>query len=87
MPFDILPPLFLGTLATALASYFWYEAAAQLSTLTATLLFALSVVFTFVNAAIFLNAPITMMKVVGDVFIVAGICLTARHSDKERPSD
>lgn len=75
---DILPLIFLGVLATALAYYFWYEAAARLSTLTATLLFALSVVFTIVNAALFLNEPIGLSEVVGASMIVFGILLTTR---------
>lgn len=75
---DLLPLACLGVLATALAYYFWYEAAARLSTLTATLLFALSVVFTFVNAAIFLDEPIRPLQIVGATMIVLGIFLTAR---------
>lgn len=73
---DLLPLAALGILATALAYYFWYEAAAVLSTMTATLLFALSVVFTFANAAIFLNEPILPLQALGAAMIVAGIFLT-----------
>ncbi len=73
---DLLPLAILGVLATALAYYFWYEAAAVLSTMTATLLFALSVVFTFINAAIFLNEPILPLQAVGAAMIVSGIFLT-----------
>ncbi|WP_164658938.1 DMT family transporter [Tropicibacter sp. Alg240-R139] len=73
---DLLPLAILGILATALAYYFWYEAAAVLSTMTATLLFALSVVFTFINAAIFLGQPILPLQAIGAAMIVTGIFLT-----------
>ncbi|MEM7173483.1 MAG: DMT family transporter, partial [Pseudomonadota bacterium] len=49
----------LGVFPTALASYLWYEAAARLSATSASLLFTLSVVFTFVNAHLFLGEAIT----------------------------
>ncbi|SLN60868.1 threonine and homoserine efflux system [Roseovarius albus] len=75
---DILPLSMLGILATALSYYFWYEAAAVLSTMTATLLFALSVVVTFMNAAIFLHESIVLLQAVGATMIVAGIFLTTQ---------
>ncbi|MEM7398533.1 MAG: DMT family transporter [Pseudomonadota bacterium] len=80
---DILPLLFLGVFASALAYYFWFEAAARLSTLTATLLFALSVVFTFVNAAIFLGDRITLLEVAGATLIVLGIFLTKSAEERK----
>ncbi|WP_171207689.1 MULTISPECIES: DMT family transporter [unclassified Ruegeria] len=67
----------LGILPTAMAYYFWYEAAARVSTLTATLLFAASVVFTFVNSAIFLGATITLLEIIGAALIVGAIFLTS----------
>ncbi|WP_424830866.1 DMT family transporter [Ruegeria sp.] len=74
---DLVFLLLLGILPTALAYYLWYEAAARVSTLTATLLFAASVVFTFVNSAVFLGATITPLAIVGAVLIVAAIFLTS----------
>ncbi|MCR9086213.1 MAG: DMT family transporter [Rhodobacteraceae bacterium] len=79
---DLLPLLFLGVLATAVAYYFWYEAAAELSTLTATLLFALSVGFTFVNAALFLGTEIRPQAVLGAAMIVFAIFLTQTAKPK-----
>ncbi|MEX0279467.1 MAG: DMT family transporter [Ruegeria sp.] len=73
---DVFFLVLLGVLPTALAYYLWYEAAARLSTLTATLLFASSVVFTFINAAVFLGAAITVPAVVGATLIVFAIFLT-----------
>ncbi|MEM8731224.1 MAG: DMT family transporter [Pseudomonadota bacterium] len=75
---DLLPLGFLGIFATALLYYCWYEAAADLSTLTASLMFALSVVFTFINAALFLGETIVPLQLLGAAMIIAGIYLTAR---------
>lgn len=73
---DVIFLLLLGILPTALAYYLWYEAAARVSTLTATLMFAASVVFTFVNSAVFLGATITPVAAIGAVLIVSAVFLT-----------
>ncbi|WP_299947747.1 DMT family transporter [uncultured Ruegeria sp.] len=73
---DVVFLILLGVFPTALAYYLWYEAAARVSTLTATLMFAASVVFTFINSALFLGATITPPAVVGALLIVAAIFLT-----------
>ncbi|CAD0183312.1 carboxylate/amino acid/amine transporter [Ruegeria sp. THAF57] len=75
---DLLFLILLGVLPTALAYYLWYEAAARVSTLTATLMFAASVVFTFINAAIFLGAAITPIAATGAVLIVVAVFLTTK---------
>lgn len=75
---DVLFLLLLGVLPTALAYYLWYEAAARVSTLTATLMFAASVVFTFINATLFLGATITPIAALGAVLIVAAVFLTTK---------
>ena len=80
---DVVFLILLGILPTALAYYLWYEAAARVSTLTATLLFAASVVFTFVNSAVFLGATITPMAIFGAVLIVAAIFMTSMKKSGE----
>ncbi len=75
---DMVFLLLLGVLPTALAYYLWYEAAARVSTLTATLMFAASVVFTFINSALFLGAAITPIAALGAVLIVAAVFLTTK---------
>lgn len=80
---DVVFLILLGILPTALAYYLWYEAAARVSTLTATLLFAASVVFTFINSAVFLGATITPLAMVGAALIVAAIFLTTIKSSKD----
>ncbi|MGV6803547.1 MAG: DMT family transporter [Ruegeria sp.] len=75
---DVVFLLLLGVFPTALAYYLWYEAAARVSTLTATLMFAASVVFTFINSAIFLGAAITPLAVVGAALIVFAVFLTTK---------
>ncbi len=69
--------ILLGLLPTALAYYLWYEAAARVSAVSAALLFTLSVVFTFVNAALFLGERMSMTTLAGAVLIVAGVVLTS----------
>ncbi len=76
---DFLFLMLLGVLPTALAYYLWYEAAARVSTLTATLMFAASVVFTFINAAIFLGVAITPIAATGAVLIVSAVFLTTKN--------
>ncbi|MCP4330398.1 MAG: EamA family transporter [Alphaproteobacteria bacterium] len=73
---DILLLVLLGVFPTAAAYYLWYEAAARVSTVSATLLFTLSIVFTFVNAHIFLGEPLTSNMIIGAVLIVAGVILS-----------
>ncbi|WP_170363691.1 DMT family transporter [Ruegeria arenilitoris] len=77
---DLVFLVLLGVFPTALAYYLWYEAAARVSTLTATLLFAASVVFTFVNSAIFLGAPITPLAAIGAGLIVFAVFLTTKNN-------
>ncbi|WP_421725929.1 DMT family transporter [Bauldia sp.] len=72
---DILLLVLLGIFPTAIAYVLWYEAAAQVSTVLASLLFALTVIFTFANAAIFLDEPITGGMIVGGILIVGGVML------------
>ncbi|MES0825287.1 DMT family transporter [Ruegeria sp. SCP11] len=75
---DVVFLILLGVLPTALAYYLWYEAAARVSTLTATLMFAASVVFTFINSALFLGAAITPIAALGGVLIVVAVFLTTK---------
>ncbi len=80
---DLVFLVLLGVFPTALAYYLWYEAAARLSTLTASLLFAASVIFTFINSAVFLGASITAPAVVGAGLIVFAIFLTTKDKSEE----
>ncbi|WP_170608305.1 DMT family transporter [Ruegeria arenilitoris] len=80
---DLVFLVLLGVFPTALAYYLWYEAAARLSTLTASLLFAASVIFTFINSAVFLGASITVPAVVGAGLIVFAIFLTTKDKSDE----
>ncbi|WP_170764445.1 DMT family transporter [Ruegeria lacuscaerulensis] len=75
---DVAFLILLGVLPTALAYYLWYEAAARVSTLTATLMFAASVVFTFINSALFLGAAITPVAALGALLIVVAVFLTTK---------
>ena len=68
--------ILLGAFPTAIAYYFWYEAAARVSTITAALLFSLSVIFTFVNARIFLGEEMTTDIIIGGTLIVCAVVLS-----------
>ena len=83
---DVVFLILLGVLPTALAYYLWYEAAARVSTLTATLMFAASVVFTFINSALFLGAAITPIAALGAVLIAAAVFLTTKAKVTSLPS-
>ena len=72
----------LGVFPTAVAYYLWYEAAARLSAVPAALLFTLSVVFTFLNAHLFLGEVLTRDMIIGAVLIVLGVILS-----KAQPAD
>lgn len=76
-PNDIALLVVLGLLPTALAYYLWYEAAATVSTVSMALLFTLTVVFTFINAALFLGDKLTVHAVIGAALIVSGVVLTS----------
>ncbi len=78
---DVIFLILLGVLPTAMAYYLWYEAAARVSTLTATLMFAASVVFTFINSALFLGAAITPIAALGAILIVAAVFLTTKKQE------
>lgn len=73
---DIVLLLLLGILPTAVAYVLWYEAAARVSAMTSALLFTLSIIFTFINAAIFLGEVVTSSMIVGAALIVAGVLLS-----------
>ncbi|MEM8561112.1 MAG: DMT family transporter [Pseudomonadota bacterium] len=81
---DSLFLILLGLVPTALAYYLWYEAAARISTLSATLMFALSVVFTFINAAIFLGETVSWLGALGAVLIVIAIMLISKDTHPDR---
>ncbi len=78
---DILWLLILGIVPTALAYYFWYEAAAQVSTVTASLMFTLSVIFTFINAALFLGEILSINAIIGAALIVCGVLITSSKGE------
>ena len=73
---DVLLLLCLGILPTAVAYFLWYEAAARVSTVTSALLFTLSIIFTFINAALFLGEAVTPGMLIGAVLIIAGVLLS-----------
>ncbi len=66
---------FLAIVPTALGYYLWYEAMAGVSTVTAALLFVLSVVFTFINASVFLGEAMTASMLIGGGLIILGVIL------------
>jgi len=63
----------LGVFPTAFAFIFWYEAAARVSTVTAALLFSLSIIFTFIFAYIFLGEAILPDMMIGGGLIILGV--------------
>ena len=71
----IINLVLLGIFPTALAYALWYEAAARMSTVSAALIFNLSIVFTMINANIFLGESVTVFMFIGAVFIISGILL------------
>ena len=73
---DVLFIILLGVFPTAIAYLLWYEAVARVSTISAALIFNLSIVFTFINAYIFLGEEILPNMIIGAVFIIAGITLS-----------
>jgi len=73
---DAVLLVLLGIFPAAIAYYLWYEAAARVSTVTAALLFTLSVVFTFINARIFLGEDLTWDMIIGGVLIVCAVALS-----------
>ncbi|MCP4318925.1 MAG: EamA family transporter [Hyphomicrobiales bacterium] len=74
---DVVFLIILGLLPTALAYYLWYEAAARVSAISATLLFTLSVIFTFINAVLFLGEQLSTLTIIGALLIVAAVVLTS----------
>ena len=62
--------------------YLWYEAAARVSTICATLLFTLSIIFTFINAHLFLGEALTAGMVIGAVLKVVGVVLSRFAPEK-----
>ena len=73
--FDGLLLILLGVFPTAIAYALWYEAAARVSTVVASLLFGLTVIFTFTNAALFLGERITLDMMIGGAIIASGVVL------------
>lgn len=87
---DVLWLLVLGIFPTAVGYYLWYEAAARVSTVTASLFFTLTVIFTFVNAAIFLGERVTTDMIAGAGLIVTGIIVSrfsGRSDTRSETSD
>ena len=68
--------ILLAVFPTAVAYYLWYEAAARVSTVSAALLFTLSVVFTFINAYLFLGEDLHPDLLIGGALIVLGVIVS-----------
>lgn len=75
-PTDAALLVLLGVFPTAIAYFLWYEAASEISTVASALLFTLTVVFTFANAAVFLGEVITVPMTIGGCLIVVGVLLS-----------
>ena len=73
---DLIILISLGVFPTALAYWFWYEAAARISTIASALMFNLTIVFTFITAYIFLGEQITLKMLIGAALILVGITVT-----------
>ncbi len=80
--FDLLLLVGMGVFSTAMAYALWYQAIAEISPLSASLYFALTVVFTLLNENIFLNEPLTLDMGLGAAMIVVAVLLTTLKSDK-----
>ncbi|MEM6761580.1 MAG: DMT family transporter [Pseudomonadota bacterium] len=72
---DVVLLVLLGILPTAVAYYLWYEAAARTTAIRSALLFTLSIVFTFINANIFLGEALTPDLLIGAILIVIGVLM------------
>ena len=73
---DIVFLILLGVFPTAVTNWHWYEAAARVSPVSATLLFTLSIIFTFVNAHLFLGEALTWHMILGAALILTGVILS-----------
>ncbi|MEM8569852.1 MAG: DMT family transporter [Pseudomonadota bacterium] len=80
--------LILGIFPTTIAYYLWYETAARVSGFTTSLLFTLTVIFTFVNARIFLDEPFTIDMAIGTFLIIASVLLSKwpKRPEQRAPS-
>ena len=79
---DVVFLILLGVFPTAVANWLWYEAAARVSAVSATLLFTLSIIFTFVNAHLFLGEALTGSMVLGAALILGGVILSKLGAKK-----
>lgn len=75
-PVNLVLLVLLGVFPTAVAYMLWYEAAARVSTVTAALLFSLSIIFTFFFAYLFLGEEIIPDMIIGGGLIVLGVALS-----------
>ena len=73
---NLLYLILLGVFPTAFAYLFWYEAASKMSTISAALIFNLSIVFTIINAYFFLGEKILTNMIIGALLIIVGITLS-----------
>jgi drug/metabolite transporter (DMT)-like permease len=79
---DVVFLVLLGIFPTAIAYYLWYEAAARVSAISATLLFTLSIIFTFLFAHLFFGEVLTSNMITGAVLIVVGVILSKLGAKK-----
>jgi drug/metabolite transporter (DMT)-like permease len=77
---DLFWLVFLAVFPTAFGYFLWYEAMAGVSTVTSALLFVLSVVFTFINAAIFLGEALTTEMILGGALVIFAVILPSLFS-------
>lgn len=77
---DLFWLVFLAVFPTAFGYFLWYEAMAGVSTVTSALLFVLSVVFTFINAAIFLGEALTLEMILGGSMVIVAVILPSLFS-------
>lgn len=84
---DLLWLVFLAVFPTAIGYFLWYEAMAGVSTVTAALLFVLSVVFTFINSAVFLGENLTSGMMIGGALVVAAVILPSLIGSKSESQE
>lgn len=83
---DLMWLVFLAVFPTAVGYFLWYEAMAGVSTVTAALLFVLSVVFTFFNSVVFLGEALTPGMMIGGALVVGAVILPSLlESNDESP--
>lgn len=79
----ILIMIYMGVFNSVLAYYFWNKALIDIGSLKSSVIYYMMPIFSSVEAYLFFGSTITLLEVIGGIFILVGVALTNRNTENK----